>query len=347
MAPFGTLERPDGSGRREVLRVSVDSSVLRVGLLSFGASLHTVEAPDRHGTLEPVHLSLGLLGEYEDPRRNPYLGATVGRYANRIVDSRFALDGRSVELQPNEGPHHLHGGPDGFSRRVWEITDATATGDGGRVTMALHSPDGDGGYPGTLESTATYVVDGPTITVTYQAITDAPTVVNLVSHGYWNLGGPRRWRQGGSIGDHELRIDADAVLPAGADAVPTGALMAVADTPFDLRRAVAVGALLEHHPAGVDHSFALDRTGAIGPVVRPVAELRHRGSGRALTLATDQPALHLYTGNHLGPPFGRRAALCLEAQRFPDAPNRPDLGSVVLRPGDRYRSVTELTFSAR
>jgi aldose 1-epimerase len=346
VAPFGILERPDRNGRREVARLSLSSSVVRVSLLTLGASLHTVEAPDRHGALAPVHLSLGQLSEYENPERNPYLGATVGRYANRIVGSCFELDGRAVHLEPNEGPHHLHGGPAGFSRQVWELAEALESADGGQVTMTLLSPDGDGGYPGKLEASVTYTLHGPTITVTYRATTDAPTVVNLASHGYWNLGGMDRWGETASISDHELRVDADAVLPAGPDAVPTGALMAVAGTAFDLRAGLAVGALLDVHPHGVDHSFALDRTSAGPRPVRPVADLHHPGSGRMLRVATDQPALHVYTANHLGPPFARQAAVCLEAQRFPDAPNRPELGSVVLRPGDRYRSTTELTFSA-
>jgi aldose 1-epimerase len=349
VSSFGSLATPDVVGRREVARVVLRSSVLRVATISFGASLHTVEAPDRDGHLDHVGLALDDLAGYEDRERNPYLGATCGRYANRIVGASFVLDGRRHQLPANDGPHHLHGGPDGFSRRVWQVGEVATTVDGGRVTFALRSDAGDAGYPGAVDATATYALDGDRLRITYEAVADAPTVINLCNHAYWNLGGRGRWGVERSIGDHTLRVLADRVLPAGADAAPTGPLRPV-DGPLDLRSPTRIDDLLERH-GGVDQSYALaqdrddDDDGAAW-VVR-AAELGHEPSGRTLTVATDQPAVHLYTGNHLGSPFAPQSALCLEAQRFPDAPNRPDLPSGVLRPGSRYRSTTELTFGVR
>jgi aldose 1-epimerase len=348
VSSFGSLATPDVAGRREASRVVLRSSVLRVATISFGASLQSVEAPDRHGHLDHVCLALGDLAGYEDRQRNPYLGATCGRYANRIVGASFVLDGHRHQLPANDGPHHLHGGPDGFSRRVWQVGEVATTEDGGRVTFVLHSDAGDAGYPGTLVATATYTLDGARLRITYEAVTDAPTVVNLCNHAYWNLGGRSRWGVAGAIGDHSLRVLADRVLPAGADAVPSGPLRPV-DGPLDLRAPTQVDELLARH-GGVDHSYALaqDRNDDDGSArVVLAAELAHEPSGRTLTLATDQPAVHLYTGNHLGSPFAPQSALCLEAQRFPDAPNRYDLPSGVLRPGSRYRSTTELTFGVR
>jgi aldose 1-epimerase len=345
---FGTLEHGDAVGRRAVDLVSLRSSAITVSVLTYGASLHTVEAPDRSGRHAPVHLSMPTPADYEDRARNAYLGAICGRFANRIAGARFELDGRTVELESNEGHHHLHGGPDGFARRVWDLVEAVPHDDGGRAVLSLHSPDGDQGYPGEVAAIVTYELHGHHLRIVCEATTDAATVVNLTSHGYWNLAGPSAWTIDGAIADHELHVPAHQVLPVGDDLIPSGPLEPVAGTELDLRHPRLLLDVIEDL-GWVDHSFAVPPSdGSIDPEgLRFAAELHHPPSGRTLSVSTDQPALHVYTGHKLGPPFAARAAVCLEAQRFPDAPNRPGLGSAVLHPGDRYRAVTELTFGVR
>ncbi|MFN8017415.1 MAG: aldose epimerase family protein [Acidimicrobiales bacterium] len=349
--PFGILGTADPTGRRDVTLVPLRSSAINLSVLTLGASLHTVEVPDRHGRAEPVNLSMPLLSDYEDRSRNAYLGATCGRYANRIANAEFELDGERHLLASNDGDHHLHGGPDGFARRIWELVEVQDGDDGGRVVMALESPDRDQGYPGHLQATATYELHGHVLHITYEATTDAPTVVSLTNHAYWNLAGPEHWSLDGAVADHELRIPATHLLPADdLSSVPTGPLVHVAETPFDLRHPTLLHDLLQRRRRGIDHSYEVAQLDDPLPEhegLHLAAELHHPASGRTLTLATDQPALHVYTANRLGPPFGRQSAVCLEAQQFPDAPNRPDLRSPVVRPGERFRARTELTFGVR
>jgi len=348
--PFGSLERGDATGRRSVDLVTLESGALRVSLLSLGASLHAVEAPDRTGHMDAVCLTLATLDEIERRAQTSYLGTTCGRYANRIVGSTYAIDGYPIVLEPNDGTSQLHGGPDGFSRRIWDLAAATESDDGGRATFALRSPDGDQGHPGTLDATATYELHGHTLRITYAASTDAPTAVSLTNHAYWNLAGASRWHQARSIADHELRVVADKVLPSDEQSLPAGPLTDVAAAGLDLRLAPLLGDVLRNRPSGLDHSFAVSPSPdpAFGPDgLRLGAELHHPPSGRTLTIATDQPAIHVYTANWLTKPFAPQAAVCLETQRFPDAPNRPDLGPAFLYPGERYEATTELTFGVR
>jgi aldose 1-epimerase len=351
VVPFGTLSEPDASGRHPVDLVPLHSSALSVGILTYGAALWTVEAPDRHGHREHVALHLPTLADAEDRDRNPYLGATCGRVANRIAGASFPLDGETVEVEANEGPNQLHGGPDGFDRRIWDIAEVVANDDGGRVVLALVSPDGDQGFPGTLEITATYELHGHVLRLTYEALAHAPTVVNLTNHAYWNLAGPSRWDIDGSVGDHELRLPGERYLPVDAAAIPQGSLTSVAGTAADLRQARPLDDVLAELDRGIDWSYEVpdpgDEERAAFDGLRFAAELHHPTSGRTLTVATDQPAVQVYTGNWLGPPFAAQASVCLETQHWPDAPNRPDLGSVVLRPGEHRRSTTELTFGTR
>lgn len=348
--PFGNLAQPDAMGRRAIHLVPMRNQVLTVSVLTFGASLHTVEAPDRNGRPDPVHLSMPTASDYEDRARNAYLGATCGRYANRIADGGFHLDGHRYSLQTNDGSHTLHGGPEGFARRVWDLASATATDGGGRVVLALHSPDGDQGFPGALDATATYELHGHTLRITYEATTTAPTVVSLANHGYWNLAGASHWTIDRAIADHELRVPSDHVLITDDTLIPEGPPAHVAGTRFDLRHPTLLDDVFEHAAAGIDNSYVVHtEPDALGDPhgLHPAAELHHPASGRTLTVETDQPTLHVYTANRLGPPFGRQAAICLEAQQQPDGPNRGELGAPVLRPGEHYRSTTELTFGVR
>ena len=287
---------------------------------------------------------------FPDPARydapHPYLGVIVGRYANRIARGHFALDGRSYSLPCSDGGHHLHGGPEGLARRLWQPERA-----GKRLLFRVASPDGDQGYPGALEAEVTYALgDDDALHIELRARTDCPTVVNLASHVYWNL------RDGGasSVLDHALWIDADAYLPVDAEGIPTGELRAVRGTPFDFTRPAPLGACIaeaerREHRGGYDHCFALRGTG-----LRRVARLFDSQSGRALEVETTQPGIQVYTGNfldgslhgHGGAIYRRFHGVCLEAQAFPDSPNRPSFPSTRLEPGAEYAHTTIYRFVA-
>mgnify|MGYP001078804053 CR=1 FL=1 len=351
VVPFGTLEGPSVTGRRGVELIRLESSAVAASILTYGAALWNVEAPDRTGDRVSVTLHLPTLEAMEDRARNPYLGATCGRVAGRIGGACFPLDGDLIRVAANEGSNQLHGGHDGFDRRSWDVVDVAANDDGGRVTLALTSADGDQGFPGTLEVRTTYELHGHVLRIVHEATTDATTVVNLTNHAYWNLGGPEAATVTGSIGDHELRLPGERYLPVDAATLPRGPLADVAGTPFDLRRPQRLGRVLGELDDGIDHAFEVhpgdDVERAAFDGLGFAAELHHPPSGRTLTVSTDQRAVVVYTGNRLGPPFARQAAICLECQAYPDEPNRPDLGSVVLRHGEHHRQTTDLTFGTR
>ncbi|MBW6526429.1 galactose mutarotase [Sphingomonas sp. RHCKR7] len=319
--------------------VLASASGVTAAISPFGARLIRIDAPDRTGRVERV-----LLG-YDDPEANrraalpdggAYLGATCGRVANRIADAAFALDGVRHRLAANEGAHQRHGGPVGFDRANWTVREASPN----HVTMRHHSPDGDQGFPGALDITSSFdLSDDGELSIVYTARTTRPTHVNLVSHGYFNLSGGS-----GTIADHLLRVDADSFLAIDADQLPQD-VRPVRGTPFDFTAARRVGSLLESEDEqarlsrGGNHNFCLKGVG-----VRPVAWLEHPGSGRTLTLSTDQPGLQLYAAGWLEEVWRPHAALCLEAQAWPNACNRPDFPPTRLDPGERYRSEVRLRF---
>ena len=333
VVPLGPLGAVDGGA--DVQEVELRSDVLTVRLLTLGAAIRSLTAPDAAGRPGAVHLSLPDGASYADRSRNPHLGASIGRYANRIAGARFTLDGREHELVANDGPNQLHGGPDGFDRHVWDLLDADGDERGGTAVLRFSSPDGDEGFPGAVTATAAYELDGDVLRISYTATTDAPTVVNLTNHGYWNLDGAP------TVDAHHLTIAADRYLPVDTAGIPTAGLVPVDGTPFDLRRRTALGPAMAAHPPGFDHCFEV--AGPVG-TLRRAAVLDAPASGRWMSVLTDQPGVQLYTGNGLGPPFRPHGSVSLETQRFPDTPNRPELGSAVLRPDEPYGSVTELRF---
>ncbi len=323
---------------QDVHRVTLNDGGIEVRVLSFGGIIEAILAPDRHGQRANVVLGCTDLDGYA--HRSPHFGAITGRYAGRIARGRFTLDGTTHQLKINNGPNAIHGGPGGFDKVVWTI----AAHDPRHVVLTYRSPDGEEGFPGTLDVTVTYTLAGDTLAIGYHAVTDRPTVLNLTNHSYFNLAG----EGSGSIEDHVVRIDADRVLPMDATGIPTGALLPVQDTPFDLRRPVGIGdRLRDSHPQlllahGFDHSFVLQ-----GEV-----QVHDPHSGRTLTVRTDQPAAHFYTGNNLtgalagpgGHAYRAGDALCIETQHFPDSPNQPAFPSTVLRPGGVFASSTTFTF---
>ncbi|MEV5449214.1 MULTISPECIES: aldose epimerase family protein [unclassified Streptomyces] len=319
---FGTLS--DGT---PVHRWTLERAGVRVRVLSYGGIVQSAEVPDRDGNVADVVLGFADLDGYlRHPE--PYLGALVGRYANRIAGGRFPLDGRTYAVVPNEGPNTLHGGERGFDKRVWDVEAVT-----GGVRLSRVSPHGEEGFPGRLEMSATYTLDGSgALRIGYEAVTDAPTVLNPTNHSYFNLSGS------GHAGGHELRLAASRITPVDAGLIPTGGLDDVTDTRFDFRRARKVG-------SGYDHNFVLDK--GVTDAAEEVAELYDPASGRVLTVATTEPGLQLYTADHLGEPFAPGDGVALETQHFPDSPNRPGFPSTVLRPGEVFRSETVYRFSVR
>ncbi|SOD86871.1 aldose epimerase family protein [Streptomyces sp. Ag109_G2-15] len=319
---FGTLS--DGT---PVHRLTLERAGVRVRVLSYGGIVQSVEVPDRDGRTADVVLGFpGLDGYREHPE--PYLGALVGRYANRIAGGRFPLDGRTYALEPNSGPNTLHGGERGFDKRVWDVEPVEHG-----LRLSRVSPDGEEGFPGRLEVTATYTLDASgALRIAYEAVTDAPTVVNLTNHTYWNLSGS------GHAGGHELRLAASRYTPVDADLIPTGALADVSGSRFDFRTARKVG-------SGYDHNFVLDK--GVTESAEEVAELYDPASGRVVTVATTEPGLQLYTADHLTDPFSPGDGIALETQHFPDSPNHPDFPSTELRPGGVFRSETVYGFGVR
>jgi aldose 1-epimerase len=319
---FGTLS--DGT---PVHRWTLERAGVRVRVLSYGGIVQSAEVPDAAGRTADVVLGFpGLDGYVKHPE--PYLGAVIGRYANRIADARFPLDGRTYALAPNDGPHALHGGERGFDKRVWDMAPVPHGVRLGRV-----SPHGEEGFPGRLAVTVTYTLTAAgALRIAYEAVTDAPTIVNLTSHSYWNLGGS------GDAGGHELRLAASRYTPVDAGLIPAGPPADVSGSPFDFRTARRTG-------SGYDHNFVLDK--GVTETAEEVAELYDPGSGRTLTVATTEPGLQLYTADHLTDPFAPGDGIALETQHFPDSPNHPGFPSTVLRPGEVFRSETVYGFGVR
>lgn len=329
--------------------ILTNASGSSVMLSSLGAGIVGIWVPDRDGKLADV-----VIG-YHDHRSymadGPCAGKVPGRFANRIALGRFSIDGREYTLATNNGPNALHGGPTGFQNRVW---DSRILPGGRSVEFTYRSADGEEGYPGALTARATYTWDDDDrLTLRLQAESDAPTVVNLTNHAYFNLDG----EGAGSVLDHELLLHASHYLPTDTTQVPTGEVASVAGTPMDFTSFKPLGRDIhaDFEPLrigkGYDHCFAIDGYG--DGKVRPAATLRSARSGRVLEVSTDQPGVQVYTGNWLkGCPesishgaYDDYAGVALECQGFPDAPNKPSFPSAVLRPGEEYRRTIEFRFT--
>lgn len=312
-------------------------------LLTLGATVQRLEITGGDGRRRDV--LVGLPGPSELLGSSDYLGGTIGRYANRIAHGRFAIDGEEVNVRVNDRGHALHGGPDGFDRRIWDVVDK----DGASATLRLVSPDGDQGFPGEVTAHARFTVEADVVSLDLWASTTRPTVVNMTSHAYFNLDGA------GTVDDHLLEVPASSYTPVDTGSIPLGDHAPVDGTPFDLRVARPVGEIVrEPHDQviaahGIDHNLVVDGTG-----LRRVARLVSSRSLTALEVWSDQPGLQVYTGNFLsGAVLGRSGRLlrpgdgiALEPQLHPDSPNRPEWPSAVLRPGESYRSRIEWRFSA-
>lgn len=345
---FGIL--PDGRG---VDRWTfADATGLTAAVLTHGAVLQSLTVPDPAGRPANVVLGFDTLGGYLE--RSPYFGCVVGRYANRIAAGRFRLGGREYRLPVNDPgrPNTLHGGPVGFHRRVWYAKPVAEDGRVG-VELGLVSADRDQGFPGRLRVTVRYTLAEGALYIDYQAKGDAPTVVNLTNHSYFNLSG----EGSGTVDEHVLTLAASAYLPVDERLIPLVAALPVAGSPFDFTGGATLGARLDdpHEQLeavrGYDHCFVLDGGRTSSP--RPVGSLADPATGRVMQVLTTEPGIQVYTGNDLSPDlagisgrsYGPRAAVALETQHFPDSPNRPDFPSTLLLPGQTYRSTTVLHFS--
>ncbi|WP_127361015.1 aldose epimerase family protein [Actinacidiphila soli] len=345
-SPYGTS--PEG---RAVELWRLDSGTgVTAEVLTYGGILHSLRVPDTLGNACSVVLSLASVAEYAE--KSPYFGALIGRYANRIAHGRFTLEGTRYHVPPNDRGHALHGGPEGFDSRIWRA-EPVPSGDTASLRLSLHSPDGDMGFPGTLEATVAYALDpAGTLAVDYTASTDRPTVVNLTHHPYFNLSG-----RGGDVLDHTLQVEAGSYLPVDADGIPLGPLAPVQDTAFDLSSPRRIGDMLAlpdpqlRQAGGYDHCWAL-RTGSAQGEPRRAARLSAPAQARVMEVWTTEPGLQVYTGNQLdgslagadGHPHLRHGAVCLETQHFPDSPNHSAYPATELRPGQILRSRTEYRF---
>ncbi|MGE0355250.1 MAG: aldose epimerase family protein, partial [Gemmatimonadales bacterium] len=293
---------------------------MEIRALTYGGIIQSIRAPDRRGRADDIVLGFDTLDGYLTD--SPYFGAIIGRYANRIAGGCFELDGTEYRLATNNGPNHLHGGWRGFDKMLWSAREFSAAGACG-VVLEYVSPDGEEGYPGTVEVSVTYRLEGRRLTVEYSARTTRATPINLTQHSYFNLAGAAA----GDVLGHMLMIHADRITPADAGLIPTGELRPVEGTVFDFRRPVPIGARIEapdpqlDHAGGYDHNFVLNG----GPGLRPAARAADPAGGRSLEVHTTEPGLQFYSGNFLdgsvtgkgGHAYRRHAGFCLETQHFP------------------------------
>jgi aldose 1-epimerase len=360
--PFGTL--PDGSAVDKYTLSNARG--MSVSILTYGGIIQSLTVPDRRGREANVTLGFADLAGYLSPayvKSNPYFGAIIGRYGNRIGGAKFVLDGKTFTLDPNNNGNTLHGGNTGFDKVLWSAQPiAPANGTVG-LKLSRLSKAGEGcanpptactGFPGNLQVSVLFTLDNQNrLRFDYSATTDAPTVVNLTNHSYWNLAG----EGSGTIENHLLRINADRFTPVDANLIPTGELRDVAGTPFDFRSFHTIGERLRENDQqlvygrGYDHNFVLN--GSAGGGLGPAAQLVDPSSGRVLTILTTEPGLQFYSGNFLdgtlygtsGHQYRQGDGLALETQHFPDSPNKPQFPSTRLDPGQTYSTSTVYAFS--
>lgn len=325
---------------------------MEVNIITYGGIISSLKVPNKAGKSEEVVIGFNSLDQYM--KANPYFGALIGRYGNRIAKGKFTLDGKEYSLAINNEPNALHGGPEGFHRVVWTAEEAKG-GDSASLKLKYVSKDMEEGYPGNLTVFVTYTLHNDnSLDVLYEATTDKKTVVNLTQHSYFNLSSDFSK----PILDHEITIDADKLVPVAATLIPTGKLTDVTNTPFDFRKPKAIGTAIEakdeqlKNGLGYDHCWVLNNQ---GKGERFAASAYEATSGRLLEVYTDQPGIQFYSGNFLdgtlpmrnGGTYARRTGFCLETQHYPDSPNQKDFPTTVLNPGENYKTKTTFKFSVK
>lgn len=341
--PFGTM--PDGT--KVTLYELTAANGVKVTIMDYGATIVNWVTPDRDGKLADVVLGFDSVEGYLQ-KGNPYIGAAIGRYGNRIAGGKFELDGKTYTLATNDGANHLHGGVQGFDKVMWE---AKAMKKDNAVRFRYKSKDGEEGYPGNLDVTVTYtLLPDTTLVIDYEAKTDKTTVVNLTNHAYFNLAAK------GTVKDHVLTLHAPLTTPVGAGLIPTGEITSVKGTPFDFTTAKRIGDDLEKtglDPKGFDHNWVLGSTNPGG--LRLAAELYEPTTGRYMTVETTEPGIQFYSGNFLdgtlkgkgGQAYQQYAGLCLETQHFPDSPNQLHFPTTTLEPGEKLVSQSRYRITTR
>ena len=345
--PFGQL--PDGAAID--LYTLTSGNGVTIKITNYGGIITSLITPDKNGTPGDIVLGFDALETYLSPAyqaKCPYFGAIVGRYGNRIAKGQFTLDGQTYQLPINNGPNHLHGGPRGFDKVVWqgqEVMDKMTVG----VRLTYRSQDGEEGYPGNLTATVTYLLSRDNeLTVEYEAVTDKPTIVNLTNHSYFNLGSGAA----PDALDHQLLIPADRYVAVDETLIPTGELPSVKGTYMDFTTAHRIGDQIAQVPGGYDHTYVLNRTADGLSLAARVYEPLTR---RQMEVLTTEPGVQLYTGNflegnlkgHGGWVYSKHYGFCLETQHFPDSPNQPAFPATTLRPGETFRSATVYRFSVK
>jgi aldose 1-epimerase len=349
MQPFGTTT----DGQVVEAYSLTNTNGMEVRIINYGGTITSIRVPDRTGEMANVVLGFDNFADYES--KSPYFGCIAGRYANRIANAVFSLDGTRYPLATNEGINSLHGGLKGFDKQVWAARQIERAGTSG-VELTYLSPDGEEGYPGSLEVTVAYwLTNDDELRIDYTATTDAPTVLNLTNHSYFNLAGEGT----GGIFDNILMLNADRYTPVNADLIPTGELAPVAGTPFDFRapKVIAPGQRSSHEQIvrarGYDHNFVLNREDLSDTSLLLAARMYEPKRGRILEVWTTEPGIQFYAGNFLdatlvgasGRLYRQSDGFALETQHFPDSPNQPDFPSTVLRPGDTYQTTTIYKFT--
>ena len=329
----------------EVFAISLDNGLISCEIISFGAVLRSLRVPDRNGKSLDVVLGYDTLAEYET--NDGYLGAVVGRCANRIAKGRFALNGEEYRLAVNNGPNHLHGGLIGFSHRVWNVEMLESS----LVKLSLESFDGEEAYPGNMKVSVTYSLEANALKIKYEAISDADTICNLTNHSYFNLAG----HGSGDVLEQEVKLYADFYTPTDADSIPTGELANVAFTPMDLREFTPIGKNIESdfiqlvQGKGYDHNYVLAGDSS---ALKLAAEAGCRESGILMQLLTTMPGVQFYTANYIedgrvgkdGKSYGPRHGFCFETQFYPDSPNKPEFPTVLLKAGEKYEHSAVFSF---
>ena len=351
-APFG--KTPDGTAVQ--LFTLTNAKGAKVTITNYGGILTSLLVPDKNGKMGDVVLGFDSVEGYTSDlyeKENPYFGALIGRYGNRIAKGHFKLDGKSYSLPLNNAPNSLHGGTRGFNQRAWQATPGTAA-DGPTLTLAYQSKDGEEGYPGTLDVKVMYTLtDANALRIAYTAITDKPTVLNLTNHSYFNL----NYGLAQDALGHELTLNAKRFTPVDNTLIPTGALESVNATPMDFRQTHAIGERIAKvpgaAPGGYDHNWVL--ADQMRTEIALAASVYEPITGRTMEVYTDQPGIQFYSGNFLkgnlkgkgGVAYPQHYGFCLETQHFPDSPNQPKFPSTVLRPGETFHSTTEYRFGVR
>ena len=346
--PFGTLS----DGREVNAFVLKNARGMSVQILDLGGVIASIKVPDSSGNFADVTTGFDYPQPYLDGAG--YMGAIVGRYANRISGGKFSIDGIDYSLAKNNGDNAIHGGLVGFDKKIWDVEFLVSLHDS-KLKLSTFSPDGEEGYPGRVEVSVTYTLnDQNQLTIDYSATSDKATIINLTNHAYFNLDG----HQAGSILEHEVMLNANHFTPIDESSIPTGVILDVAGTPLDFRQRKAIGLEIESEDrqmtfgSGYDHNFVINHSES--GRVSLAAEVYSPNSGRVMKVYTDQPGVQFYTGNFLngklvgkeGAVYGRRSAFCLETQHFPDSPNKPTFPSTILQPGDQFASRTIFEFLA-